>query len=116
MGAPPKGKRERRGDSKQNDNMTDSSSESSSSDNSDLSGSESSDDDNSDDDDDEELNARWQPKYRYVMHIRDHFSKYSVLTPIADKSAPSTSAGLKTAIHALGKPRIVHTDNGKEFE
>lgn len=46
----------------------------------------------------------------------DHWSKFHVLFPLARKSAPEVGLNLQNHVFAyLGTPRILHSDNGREF-
>ena len=49
-------------------------------------------------------------------HYNDHWSKYHVLFALARKSAAEVGLGLQNLVFAyLGVPRILHSDNGREF-
>ncbi|KAF2142261.1 uncharacterized protein K452DRAFT_29060 [Aplosporella prunicola CBS 121167] len=52
---------------------------------------------------------------KYVLYIRDHYSKYCMLIPLKDKSARAVAAGLLRWIQPFGLPRQIHTNNGTEF-
>ena len=46
----------------------------------------------------------------------DHWSKFHVIFPLARKSAAEVGLGLQNHVFAyLGTPRILHSDNGREF-
>ena len=51
-----------------------------------------------------------------MFHYVDHFSKFSVLRGIPDKSAESISAVLTEIWTLMGPPDILQSDNGKEFD
>lgn len=54
--------------------------------------------------------------YRWICHMREHFSKYSAAYPITDKSSETVAAAIMNWIVHFGQPRILHCDNGAEFK
>lgn len=55
-------------------------------------------------------------EYRYIVDIIDHFSKWLWSYPIHEKTAFQCLICLKKYIYSFGVPKIVHSDNGKEFK
>ena len=55
-------------------------------------------------------------QFKWICHIRDHFSKYSVATAMRSKSSEEVAAVFQTWIIHLGIPRKLHCDNGTEFK
>ncbi|CAF4516747.1 unnamed protein product, partial [Didymodactylos carnosus] len=53
--------------------------------------------------------------YRWILNCVDHFSKYSWVFPLKNKSAVDVSFKLRELFFLFGPPRILHSDNGKEF-
>ena len=54
--------------------------------------------------------------YRWIGHYMDHWSKFHVLFPLSRKTAAEVGLNLQTKIFSfLGIPRILHSDNGREF-
>ena len=54
--------------------------------------------------------------YKWIGHFMDHWSKMHVLFPLARKSAAEVGLNLQNNVFALlGTPRILHSDNGREF-
>ena len=53
--------------------------------------------------------------YKYIVHARDHFSRYSWASPIKSKEAINVAAFLYSIFTQFGPPSILQTDNGKEF-
>ena len=54
--------------------------------------------------------------YKWIGHFMDHWSKMHVLFPLARKSAAEVALNLQNNVFALfGTPRILHSDNGREF-
>lgn len=56
------------------------------------------------------------PKYHWVMHIKDHFSKFSQLYPLQSKGSAEVAMRMSEWIGAFGVPTIVQADNGREFK
>ena len=54
-------------------------------------------------------------EYQYVVHARDHFSRYSWASPMKSKEAINVSAFLFHIFSQFGPPTILQTDNGGEF-
>ena len=53
--------------------------------------------------------------YKYIVHARDHFSRYSWASPMKSKEAINVAAFLYHIFTQFGSPTILQTDNGKEF-
>jgi hypothetical protein len=64
------------------------------------------------------MDFRNQPdgEYKWILHIVDHFSKYSWTFPLRTKSAEEVASHLATWIGFFGPPRLLHSDNGTEFK
>ena len=56
------------------------------------------------------------PKYYWIMHLKDHFSKFTQLYPLQAKSSAEVAMRMSEWIGAFGLPTIVQADNGKEFK
>ena len=55
-------------------------------------------------------------EFKYICHIRDHFSRFSWAKPLTSKRAIEVAAYLFDLFHFLGSPpTILQSDNGKEF-
>lgn len=54
--------------------------------------------------------------YHYILHIRDHFVKLSVLRALRHKTAEEVAHHMRNFIADFGIPRIVQSDNGGEFK
>ena len=52
---------------------------------------------------------------RWLMVVKDHFTKFMWLRPLARKQGVLVAAELRLLFHEVGFPLIFHTDNGKEF-
>ena len=52
---------------------------------------------------------------KWLMVIKDHFTKYVWLRPIPKKEGELVAAELRILFHDVGFPLIFHTDNGSEF-
>lgn len=55
--------------------------------------------------------------YHWIGHYKDHFSKFSILWAQKRKCAQETITCIERFVFAfLGVPRILQSDNGKEFD
>ena len=57
-----------------------------------------------------------ETEYKYIVDIIDHFSKWLWSYPINEKTAFQCLLCLKKYIYSFGSPKIIHSDNGKEFK
>jgi len=55
-------------------------------------------------------------KYCWILHIRDHFSKFSAAYPLRSKRSREVADGLMTWISMFDPPKILQCDNSKEFK
>lgn len=55
-------------------------------------------------------------QYRYVMHVRDHFSKFSVLNALCTKTADEVAYHLNQIFYTFGPCMVLQSDNGREFD
>ena len=64
------------------------------------------------------IDMRHEPsgQYKWILHIKDHFSKYTQLYPLKSKHAEPIAEAFTCFIAAFLPPKIVQTDNGKEFK
>lgn len=53
--------------------------------------------------------------YRYILHYVDGFTRFSILRALRRKSAEEVTAAVLEIFLTFGSPRLLHTDNGKEF-
>ena len=54
--------------------------------------------------------------YNYIAHYMDHWSKFHIIWPIMKKSAVEVAMGLATRVFPyIGVPKILQSDNGREF-
>ncbi|KAK7096157.1 hypothetical protein V1264_005490 [Littorina saxatilis] len=63
------------------------------------------------------VDMRSQPdgEFKWILHARDHFTKFSWLYPMKTKMAAEVADHLITQFCVFGSPRIMQSDNGKEF-
>src|SRR6266480_6509873 len=55
-------------------------------------------------------------EFKYICHVRDHFSRFSWAKALTSKRAVEVAAYLFELFHYLGSsPTILQSDNGKEF-
>ena len=53
--------------------------------------------------------------YKYLLVVVDHFTRFAWAVPTRSKSAEATLAAYLTLDMPVNKPRILLSDNGKEF-
>lgn len=53
--------------------------------------------------------------YLWILHMRDHYSKFSWAFPLKSKRAAGVAECFKNTFSLFGAPRILQSDNGKEF-
>jgi hypothetical protein len=54
-------------------------------------------------------------EYKWILHIKDHFSKFSQLYALKTKETAGVGKGFMSWIGTFGPPKILQTDNGREF-
>ena len=57
-----------------------------------------------------------QSKHNWVLHVVDHFSKYSWMFALKNKQTEEVAVRLTNFFWLFGFPSILHSDNGKEFK
>ena len=64
------------------------------------------------------INMRHEPSgtYKWILHIKDHFTKFSRLYPLHSKCASGVADKIMLFIQHYGSPDICQADNGKEFK
>ena len=55
-------------------------------------------------------------QFKWILHIKDHFSKYTQLYPLKSKHAEPIAEAFALFIAAFLPLKIVQCDNGKEFK
>ena len=55
------------------------------------------------------------PDERYLLSIVDHFSKYGWVVVLPNKKSKTVLKAIRECLKITGKPTILHTDNGGEF-
>ena len=53
--------------------------------------------------------------FKYILTVKDCFSKYCWLLPLITKEAAPIAHFLAKLFHEHGPPKFLHSDNGKEF-
>lgn len=63
------------------------------------------------------IDMRQEPdgKYRWILHIKDHFSRFCMLYPLRRRRGSDVVRRLLEWIAMLGPPGTLQTDNGAEF-
>lgn len=52
---------------------------------------------------------------RYILHIKDHRTKYSWAYPLPTKEASGVGSKLHSLFYEVGPPDELQSDNSKEF-
>ncbi len=55
-------------------------------------------------------------EYVWILHLKDHFSKFSMLYALTSKKASEITFCINLFVRHLGVPGILQCDNGKEFK
>ena len=63
---------------------------------------------------DKDIDDSYQ-RYKYILNIIDHFTIYTGCYLLEKKNATETLYGINEFILRNGKPKILQTDNGREF-
>ena len=53
--------------------------------------------------------------YNWILNCIDHFSKFTWAFPLKTKSANEVALKLRELFFVFRSPRILHSDNGREF-
>ena len=61
------------------------------------------------------LSCSCTSSHKWVLHINDHYSKYSWLIPLKSKTCEEVVQALQNVFFMFGFPHTLHSDNGKEF-
>ena len=54
-------------------------------------------------------------EFKYVLSVKDCFSKFCWLFSLKSKEALPIATSLSSVFNQYGPPKYLHTDNGKEF-
>ena len=55
-------------------------------------------------------------QYKWVCHIKDHFSKFTILYALKSKRVSEVANCLSNFLMCFRPPKILQMDNGKEFK
>jgi hypothetical protein len=66
------------------------------------------------------MRCRPDGKFNWILHVKDHFSKFSWAYPLESKQPESVTEKLLNQFYTFGPPCILQSgggcgDNGKEF-
>ena len=61
------------------------------------------------------MTSRPDQDFKWIFHMRDHFSKFSWAYPLVSKHASEVAEKLVDIFSLFGPPKILQSDNGKEF-
>src|ERR1700724_845888 len=54
-------------------------------------------------------------RYRYILHVKDHFTRFSWAYPLISKKTHKIALILFRLFTEIGPPTILQSDNGREF-
>jgi len=61
------------------------------------------------------MRSRPDCEYKYIVHAKDHFTRFSWAAPLEKKEAIHVASFLFHVFTQFGPPTILQSDNGKEF-
>ena len=61
------------------------------------------------------MNSCPDNNFKYILHVRDHFSRYSWAKPLESKESVVIAGVLYDIFCQFGPPIILQSDNGGEF-
>lgn len=53
--------------------------------------------------------------FRWILHLKDHFTKFCWAQPLETKEAREVYLGVRQIFFNFGPPKILQSDNGREF-
>uniref|UniRef100_A0A673CDC6 Gypsy retrotransposon integrase-like protein 1 n=1 Tax=Sphaeramia orbicularis TaxID=375764 RepID=A0A673CDC6_9TELE len=62
-----------------------------------------------------DMTSRPDGDFKWILHARDHYSKFSWAFPLTSKRAAEVAEKLVMLFSMFGPPRILQSDNGREF-
>ncbi|CAF1268580.1 unnamed protein product [Rotaria magnacalcarata] len=62
-----------------------------------------------------DMRCRPDGSFKWILHVKDHFTKFSWVYPLESKEAEPVAEKLLNQFYSFGPPRILQSDNGKEF-
>ena len=62
-----------------------------------------------------DMSSRHDGEYRWILHMRDHYSKFSYTHPLTSKRASEVASKVMQTFCLFGAPKILQSDNGREF-
>ena len=62
-----------------------------------------------------DMNSCPDNNFKYILHVRDHFSRYSWAKPLESKESVVIAGVLYDIFCQFGPPIILQSDNGGEF-
>ena len=53
--------------------------------------------------------------FSFIFTVKDHFSRFADAKAIRNKKSETTSEALRGILQEMGKPKVIQSDNGREF-
>lgn len=63
-----------------------------------------------------DMRTKLDGEYVWILHLKDHFSKFSMLDALTGKRASEITFYINFFVRHLGVPGILKCDNGREFK
>lgn len=54
-------------------------------------------------------------KYNWILHVKDHFTKYSFAYALKHKTSEKVAMALDHLLGIIAPPKMIQCDNGTEF-
>jgi hypothetical protein len=63
------------------------------------------------------IDMRWRPDgmLKWILHVKDHFSKFSWAYPLGSNEPELVAEKLLNQFYSFGVPCVLQSGNGKEF-
>ena len=62
-----------------------------------------------------DFSSRPDGEYKYILHVRDHFSKFSWTYALTSKRASEVAENIVQLFCSFGPAKILQSDNGRKF-
>ena len=62
-----------------------------------------------------DMTYRPDGQFKWILHVKDHFSKFSWAYPLESEKVKSVAEKLLYQFYTFGPPFILQSNNGKEF-
>ena len=63
-----------------------------------------------------DMHTKPDDEYVWILHLKDHFPKFSILYALKSKKASEIAYYIRLFVRHLGMPEILQCDNSREFK